>query len=71
MAAKCMKIKITAIIGTAAIKANPLPDATYYAVIEFTLVSGKKGPLKTDLTIYVDRSHFYISSPPCLGLFYI
>lgn len=28
-----------------------LPDATYYAVIEFTLISGKKVPVKTDLTI--------------------
>ena len=32
-------------------KGKSLPDATYYAVIEFTLVSGKKVTVKTDLTI--------------------
>lgn len=32
-------------------KGKSLPDATYYAVIEFTLLSGKKVTVKTDLTI--------------------
>jgi gliding motility-associated-like protein len=32
-------------------KGKALPDGTYYAVIEFKLVSGKKFVTKTDLTI--------------------
>ena len=30
---------------------KPLPDGTYYAVIEFSLLSGRKKTVKTDLTI--------------------
>ncbi|MEO8770281.1 MAG: choice-of-anchor L domain-containing protein [Ferruginibacter sp.] len=30
---------------------KPLPDGTYYAVIEFTTLTGKKKTVKTDLTI--------------------
>jgi gliding motility-associated-like protein len=32
-------------------KGNPLPDGTYYAVIEFTYFDGKKDYKRTDLTI--------------------
>lgn len=32
-------------------KGKSVPDATYYAVIEFTLLSGKKVTVKTDLTV--------------------
>lgn len=32
-------------------KGKSLPDATYYAVIEYTLISGKKVTIKTDVTI--------------------
>jgi gliding motility-associated-like protein len=32
-------------------KGKPVPDGTYYAVIEFFLVSGKRITTKTDLTI--------------------
>lgn len=32
-------------------KGNPLPDGTYYAVVEFILISGKKFTQRTDLTI--------------------
>ncbi len=32
-------------------KGNPLPDGTYYAVVDFYLISGRKFTTKTDLTI--------------------
>ncbi len=32
-------------------KSKPVPDGTYYAVIDFTLTSGKKITKKTDLTV--------------------
>jgi gliding motility-associated-like protein len=32
-------------------KGKPVPDGTYYAVIDFSLISGKKVTTKTDLTI--------------------
>lgn len=32
-------------------KGNPLPDGTYYAVIEYTLTTGKKTVIKSDVTI--------------------
>jgi gliding motility-associated-like protein len=32
-------------------KGKPVPDGTYYAVIDFSLISGKKVSTKTDITI--------------------
>ena len=65
MAAKCMKIKITAIIGTAAIKANPCRMPLTMPWSSLRLYRVRKWPLKPTWPFYVDRSHFYISNPPC------
>jgi hypothetical protein len=32
-------------------KGKPVPDATYYAVLQFSLVNGRVFTVKTDLTI--------------------
>ena len=32
-------------------KGKPVPDGTYYAVIEFTLINGQKQTVRTDLTV--------------------
>ena len=36
---------------TGTYQGKAIPDGTYYAVIEFTLVSGKKITTKTDVTV--------------------